>query len=118
MGIFEHYQLLNAFVDISKSFGMTLPAARYEEAVHKLGEMCLRYATKMIIMNRLDVADKYLSLACVFDPNKKVEEGYQRLLACVSLENGEGREEVKYLKETINYERKKSYNPPQGAIKL
>ena len=118
MGIFEHYQLLNAFVDISKSFGMTLPAARYEEAVHKLADMCLRYATKMIVMNRFDVADKYLSLSCVFNPNKRAEEGYQRLVSYLSMGAGEQKGEIEFLKEAVNFERKKSYDPPQGAIKF
>ena len=36
LGITEHYQLINSFVDISKNFGMKKPAARYQEAVEKL----------------------------------------------------------------------------------
>ena len=42
VGIFEHYLLANAFVWISRSFGMTKPATRYKESVKKLAGMCLR----------------------------------------------------------------------------
>ena len=69
-------------------------------------------------MNRFDVADKYLSLSCVFNPNKRAEEGYQRLVSYLSMGVGEQKGEIEFLKEAVNFERKKSYDPPQGAIKF
>jgi glycosyltransferase involved in cell wall biosynthesis len=115
MGIFEHYQLLNAFNSISKSLGMEKPTLRYEEAVKKLGDMCLRYANKMIILKEKDIAIKYINLALVFKPEIKNNEIWIKIDKYLKSSS----EEVKYLDyEKVFLERAISYDPPEGYIKI
>lgn len=114
LGIFEHYQLINSFIDVSKNFGMTKPAARYNEAVEKLGSMCLRYAFKMFQNNLNETAHRYLLLAPVFKRDIIEDLTYITLMKCVDLEG----DELKGNLEKINGEnaliRTKSYDPPEG----
>lgn len=114
MGITEHYQLINSFVDISKSFGMTKPAARYEEAVEKLGSMCLRYALKMLQNNLNDVAHRYLLLAPVHKRDIVNDETYQKLLSCVPLSGRALQERLGEIVSENPLSRTKSYAPPEG----
>ncbi len=114
MGIFEHYQLINSFVEISKNFGMTKPVARYTEAVEKLGSMCLRYAFKMFQNNLNDTALRYLLLAPVLKRNIVEDETYKKLLKCVDLRGSELSESLKKLQSGASLERTKSYDPPEG----
>lgn len=114
MGIFEHYQLINSFVEISKNFGMTKPAARYTEAVEKLGSMCLRYALKMFQNNLNNIAHRYLLLAPVFKQNIVEEITYKELLKCVNMQGDELRETLKKIQSGESLMRTKSYDPPEG----
>lgn len=108
----EHFCLLNSFVNISKNFDMKIPEARYPEAVRKLGSMCLRYAKKVILAKKKDVASRYLKLALVYDEALEEKKEYQFLLSC--LKNDEN---IKIL-ATQNLERKVSYDPPTGFIEI
>ena len=114
LGIFEHYQLINSFVDISKAFGMTKPAARYDEAVQKLGSMCLRYALKMFRCGECDAAHRYLLLAPVFKRDIVEDEQYRILLGFVGLQPEELEEKIKQFDEKYNLNRTVSYDPPEG----
>lgn len=119
LGSFEHYQLINSFVEISKNFGMTKPAARYEEAVHKLGDMCLRYALKMYKCNRVDIAHRYLLLAPVYKPDILQDIRYQKLMSIQDAKSEDELEKmiIEYSAE-YNLERTRSYDPPEGYIPL
>lgn len=118
LGIFEHYQLINSFVEISKTFGMTKPATRYNEAVEKLGSMCLRYAFKMY-QNRLnDVAHRYLLLAPVFKRNVIEDNVYKNLLGCVELKGDELTRRLQDIQGENSFSRTQSYDPPNGFIPL
>lgn len=114
LGIFEHYQIINAFVDISKSFGMTKPAARYNEAIEKLGLMCLRYAFKMLQNNLNEVAHRYLSLALVFKRDIIDNHTYIELMKCVDMEKGELCKVLNKIQDGDSLIRTKSYDPPEG----
>lgn len=118
LGIFEHYQLINSFVDISKAFGMTKPAARYDKAVEKLGSMCLRYALKMYKCRLNDVAHRYLLLAPVFKRNIVEDEKYKELLSFLTLTDDELKKAVLSFEEKYNLNRTVSYDPPEGYIPL
>lgn len=118
LGIIEHYQLINSFVDISKSFEMAKPAARYDEAVNKLGTMCLRYSFKML-QNRLNnIAYRYLLLAPVFKEDIVEDNTYRMLMRCVNM-SGEKLDMMlaEILKENP-LSRTKSYDPPEGFMPL
>jgi hypothetical protein len=113
-GIFEHYQLLHSFVAISEAFGMTKPAARYEEAVAKLGDMCLRYALKMLEGNLHDAALRYLKLAPVLKRNIEDEDIYKRLYDCVDADDAKREKILDALKKSGIVARAVSYEPPDG----
>lgn len=113
-GVYEHYQLLNSFVGISKTFGMTKPASRYEEAVEKLGSMCLRYAYKMFRNNLNEIADKYLLLAPIFKTDIIHDNKYIELKKCVDLKGDELSVCLDKLFGDELIVRTKSYDPPEG----
>jgi len=114
MGIFEHYQLINIFKDVSQSFGMEKPNKRYYEAIEKLGNMCLRYAMKMFRNNMNDVANRYLLLAPVFKRNIIEDITYNKLLICVSCQGKELTERLDEIESENVLKRNVSYNPPEG----
>lgn len=119
VGIFEHFQLINAFVDISKAYKMEKPAARYEEAVKHLGDMCLRYTLSMINNNKFEIARKYLKLATVFKPEIENEQKYIELTAIANEADREMR--AKLLKDYEKYnvaKRAISYDPPEGSVEI
>lgn len=114
LGTTEHYQLINAFCDVASAYGMTKPQARYEEAVHKLGAMCLRYALKMYKNQRNDVAYRYLLLAPVYAPDILEEEKYIRLYAMKDLCGVELETAIIEFEVQFVMERNVSYDPPEG----
>ena len=117
-GVFEHYNMLNSFKDLAQTFKLKKPLNRYNEAVEKLGEMCLRYALKMIKNNLYDVAEKYLFLAPVFKKNITEELFFKELKECLSSEREYAASIIKkYENDKLN-KRIISYNPPDGYIKI
>lgn len=117
IGSFEHYQLLDAFVNVSRQFGMTLPAQRYDEAVRKLGSMCLRYALKMLLNGKRDIAEKYLYLALIYDKDIRDNEDYVKMQALVQGQCQDKEKLLKEMQEGIS-ERKISYDPPEGSLEI
>lgn len=114
LGIFEHYQLINTFKDISIAFGKKKPVNRYNEAVEKLGNMCLRYALKMLKCNEIDAAYRYLLLAPVFKRDITKEKIYQRLIEIIDFREEELERQIKLLESDYNLARTVSYDPPEG----
>ncbi len=114
--IFEHYNLLNAFCSTADSFGMTKPQQRYNEAVRKLGYMCLRYARKMIMNRQYLVAKKYLKLSTVFHDEMDSDSQYLELVECLGSKNPE--EAVKNILEDGTYVRGVSYDPPESSVRI
>lgn len=118
LGITEHYQLINAFVDVSKAFGMTKPAARYNEAVEKLGSMCLRYAFKMLQNKLNDTAHRYLLLAPVYKRDIVEDITYKKLMKCIPISGKELDDMLNEIQGENPLSRTKSYDPPKGFIPL
>lgn len=114
LGIFEHYQLINAFKDISYAFGLKKPINRYNEAVEKLGSMCLRYSLKMLKCNEIDAAHRYLLLAPVFKRSIVEEKSYQELMELLQFNGSELEYQIKLLEAKHNFGRTVSYDPPEG----
>ena len=115
LGIFEHYQLLHSFVEIAKAYGMKKPIMRYDEAVKKLGSMCLRYVLKMLKADEIRIAKKYLQLAIVFDENIVENEQYKKMKNWVELDSNQLKE---ILKNEPDIVRKVSYDPPIGSEEI
>lgn len=119
LGSFEHYQLINSFVDVAKSYGLKKPIERYGEAVKKLGQMCLRYALKMYKCKRPDVAERYLSLALVYDISIQEDIRYKKLKDIRRIEDEmQYQAKIAEFEQTYTLERTKSYDPPEGYILL
>lgn len=112
LGIFEHYQLINCFKNTAISFGLEKPVLRYEDAVKKLGSMCLRYALKMIRAGKIDCARKYLNLGPVFCEEIVNDETFNILEDCLELDSQTLKDKLERM-DTLS--RKTSYNPPDGA---
>lgn len=108
----EHFCILNSFVSLSKNFDMKIPQDRYPEAVKKLGSMCLRYATKMLLAKKQEPASKYLKLALVYDEDIEKTDEYHYLIRCL-----EKKEDIDILSKK-NIERSVSYDPPKGSVEI
>lgn len=118
LGIFEHYQLINSFVEISKNFNMKKPVERYDMAVEKLGSMCLRYAFKMFQNNLNDAAYRYLLLAPALKRDIIEDSTYKKLMKCVNLEGDKLNGMLNEIKAENTLSRNKSYDPPEGYTLL
>lgn len=118
VGIFEHYLLVNAFVWISQSFGMNKPAERYDEAVKKLANMCMRYALKMLNADQFEAAEKYLMLAPVFDKSILEVQEYKDLQKCITADQETAEDMLKQLQDEVALKRRVSYDPPEDAVEI
>lgn len=119
LGIFEHFVIINAFNATAKSIGYEKPQKRYHDAVEKLGDMCLRYALKMLQNDEKQCARRYLHLALALKESIQEDERYQKLWKLVNIENSEdfvaGLQ--KFEKEYILV-RTVSYDPPEGFVEI
>jgi hypothetical protein len=95
---------------------MKIPESRFDEAVKKLGSMCLRYAVKMINAQKNSIASRYLKLALVYDENMEGTEEYQLLLNYLKGDKSAVEKFHTFTEQII--ERKKSYDPPKGFIEI
>ena len=118
MGVFEHYMLINAFKRIASSHGLQKPVDRYEAAVEKLGDMCLRYCLKMLKINNKEIAHKYLYLAPVFKPNIINEENYKALMSYANQAAPIGSDIISEFEKQGVFKRTISYDPPDGFIPI
>lgn len=115
MGIFEHYQLIHAFVDVAKACGLERPVLRYNEAIEHLGDMCLRYTIRMLKDNQFGAAKRYILLAPVLRSDIINDEKYVELAEIVNLpDHNEIKERVTKFEKTNNLNRCKSYDPPES----
>ena len=114
-GVMEHYLIINQFVDVAESIGLKKPQKRYPEAIEHLSIMCLRYAVKMIKLNREDIAMKYLHQATIFNPDIIKDKRYMYLLRI--LENCDGYT-IKSFDCSFPMQRSVSYDPPEDAVEL
>ncbi len=118
VGIFEHYELINAFTWIGESYGYKKHLERYDEAVRKLGDMCLRYAYKMLKNGEQAVARKYLYLAPVFQEDILNKSIYSSFMDCCNLEGEAFEQGIKELDKLFTAKRTVSYDPPSDYIEL
>ena len=95
---------------------MSRPQQLYEEAVKKVGFMCLRYARKMILNELYPIADKYLKLSTIFNDEIESDTQYLELVHCLDMEDP--KEEVSKIEVGAVFERKVSYDPPKGSIRI
>lgn len=115
-GVFEHYNLINAFCAAADSFHMKKPQQRYDEAVNKLGFMCLRYARKMLLNQYISVAERYLKLSTIFCEGIESDIQYIKLAEC--LQENNPAEAARKLESNSVYVRSKSYDPPENSIQI
>ncbi len=119
LGILEHIHIVNTFVDISNSIGYTKPQKRLPEAMNKLASMCLRYALKMIKINRKDVAGRYMLMSTVINPNMVNDNIYCKLQEILNLEDAtKVNAEIHKLENEKFAKRTVSYDPPEGYVEV
>ena len=118
LGVMEHYQLLNEFKNMAMNFDIKKPIARYDAAVEKLGDMCLRYTYKMLQCNDTIAAEKYLKQAPVFKPDIIQNNIYQELFEISQLTGDVFSERLHQFGQEHNLSRTVSYDPPEGALSL
>ena len=118
LGVFEHYQLINCFKSIADSLGMTKPQERYNEAVYKLGDMCLRYTMKMLKNGYIEPARRYLQLAPVFKNEIVKNEQYIMFTQCLNLSGMDLQDKLKQIESIIPLKRIVSYDPPEGFLPI
>lgn len=118
IGIFEHYQLINGFMWIGESYGYKKHLLRYDEAVEKLGDMCLRYAHKMLNNGEMRTARRYLYLAPVFKENIIDGDQYKMFWDCCNSTDVEFNKKLKRINERYEAKRTVSYDPPADSIDL
>lgn len=119
LGIFEHFVIINAFNATAKSVGYKAPQDRYEEAVEKLGDMCLRYALKMLQNDEFQCAKRYLHLSLAFKETIREDKRYKALWRLVELEGNEAfKKELQVFEQENILERTVSYEPPAGFIEI
>ncbi|MBU5488415.1 glycosyltransferase [Clostridium sp. MSJ-8] len=114
-GIFEHYQIINYFLKLGNEFKYKNVIERYNEAIKKLGSMCLRYTLKMLKADEMISAKRYLQLAPVFDENIIKNEQYKKMKSWVKLSSNELKEILKNEQDIV---RKVSYDPPIGSKEI
>ncbi len=115
--VMEHYQIIHKIAKVTSQYGYTLPKERLPEAIQKLGNMCLRYAMKMIRADKFDIAMKYLNLSKVFNENIEKTELFRYLFQIVTSDSAVKLEEKLLLDNSILV-RKVSYELPEGSILL
>ncbi|MDD6039225.1 MAG: glycosyltransferase family A protein [bacterium] len=119
MGITEHYQLIHSFVELSKVFGFQKPIDRYTEAIEHLGDMCLRYAHKMLVNKKRNIAKKYLQLAPVYHPGIELTEKYLELQDISMTDNESDMIEKLEKYDRFHVDKRMiSYDPPEGYVAL
>lgn len=118
VGSFEHYLLLDSFVNISTAMGMKKPQIRYDDAIKKLGSMCLRYAMKMYENEKNKEAKRYLRLALVYDENIENIDTYQELWNMREQCGDILKESIHNYKKKFELNRTTSYAPPEGSIEI
>ena len=117
-GLMEHYNLINAFRDLAQGFKMTRAFDRHEEAIEKLGDMCLRYAVKMLKNNKNKIADNYLRIAPIFKESIVKDEKYVKLSEATTLKGLELQNAILAYEKQYTVERTISYDPPAEHIPL
>lgn len=118
LGVMEHYQLLNEFKNMALEFNVKKPVERYDVAVQKLGDMCLRYAYKMLQCNDNIAAEKYLKLAPIFKPDISGSGLYQELFEITQLTGKDLSERIHQFGQEHHLKRTVSYDPPEGFLPL
>ncbi len=116
--IYEHYLLINIFMRMANNAGFTKPQQRYHEAVEKLGNMCLRYARKMLLNNEVDIAQKYLKLSEIFKKGITSEELYLQLNSCINAGNEQKQLLLAQMASSDIIRRTVSYDPPENFVAL
>lgn len=119
LGIFEHFVIINAFSATANSIGYQKPQKRYQDAIEKLGDMCLRYALKMLQNRETECAKRYLHLSLVFKEKIQEDVRYKKLWEIVNAEDREEFENgLKRFAAQYVLTRTVSYDPPEGYVRL
>jgi hypothetical protein len=110
----EHYLLLLELRDLAVAHGHPRAAARFPEALARLGMMCLRYSVQMLHAGERDAAERYLFLARAYHPPLGEEASFGILSRGLSGELGVQEVDRRLLELGFSRKRVASHAPPEG----
>jgi hypothetical protein len=112
------YSLVHQFADKAISQGHHKTAARLDEAVAKIGKLCLRYCARYLLQNDEATARQYLRLAESILPDITADGLYQKLSGYWDVSGAEARAAIVEMlgSEANLFTRAVSYRTPPGSI--
>ena len=119
MEIIGPFLLHRQFSEIARSRGMQGVIDNLDKATEKLSQLCLRYCTRFLSDDMLDVAERYFRLALALSLNIKSEPTYAKIKKFWKANDQERRiilDELKVGQNLMN--REVSYSPPAGSIEI
>lgn len=118
LGVFEHFILINEFSRMAETFKNQKAASRKDEAIRKLAGMCIRYSLSYAKKGEIDLAKKYLLLAPAFDNEILQNMDYLKLTSVLKLDRLSVMTELAGEYWQDKNTRVKSYDPPEGSIRI
>lgn len=117
--IIHHYGMLLNFFDRAEAAELDEVLARKDEAIRKLGQMCLRYSVACSRGGHYQSARNYLNFALIFDETLGTDGLYKVLEQHLQPD----REDMPGLEQALQtgdylLRRTKSYQPPEGYIEI
>lgn len=119
MEIMGPYVMQHQFADTGAHRQMEKVVDRLPESIHKLGMLCLRYAARSILENKLRDATRYFHLAIAMDPDIRKEPEFRLLDQYWNADNDTQTRIIAELRGKSNFvTRAVSYPPPPGSHPL
>jgi len=113
----EYHNTLTEMFKLAK--GILYLEQFFDDAVKRVGELTVRYCDDIIKNENYDLAKRYLALATVFDPKIVNREHYKILKESLETNDVEPLKAYnKLIKNKNLINRKTSYSPPEGSIKI
>lgn len=114
------YCLVNQFADTARHRpGMEKAANRLPQALRKISDLCLRYATRSLIDGNPVLAQQYFHLSFAISPEVENNPTFVKLGAYMTANDENRKTLLKDLRASTNLVRREfSYPPPEGSIPL
>jgi glycosyltransferase involved in cell wall biosynthesis len=119
--VLGQFCLLHSFDEVGAQLKLDDVRRRLPQAVEKLGNLCLRYASIMLLDGEDEVARKYLYLAPAFKSGIENDEIYETLKDSLSLCREERQSAIRRIEALASSgfsQRTVSYDPPEGYLPL
>lgn len=112
----EHILLIHAFSQMAKDLGVPGVSRRLRPGLEKLGNMCLRYCTQLLVQEDVYTAKRYLHLATVLKADISQDDSWRTLWRLSEVDTETRRMGLLEFEKDAPQRRLVSYDPPQGSI--